>query len=117
MSTVLYEKRNRVAYVTINRPDVMNCVDAATAGALVQAWEDFRDDDDAFVAVITGAGDRAFCAGADLKSAAMVGVTDQARSPDRDRRLQYGRSRWIPARRRCECCRPAARNELRSATC
>jgi enoyl-CoA hydratase len=106
MSTVLYEKRNRVAYITINRPDVMNCVDAATAAALVQAWEDFRDDDDSFVAVIAGAGDRAFCAGADLKSAAMVGVTGQARSPDRDRRLAYSGPGYMGYTRKADIFKP-----------
>ncbi len=65
----LYEKRNHVFFVTINRPEVMNCVDSETAGLLTEAWKTFRDDDDAYVAVLTGAGDKSFCAGADLKQA------------------------------------------------
>ena len=65
----LYEKKNHVFYVTINRPEVMNCVDSETAGLLTEAWKTFRDDDDAYVAVLTGAGDKSFCAGADLKQA------------------------------------------------
>ena len=46
MSTVLYEKRERVAYITINRPEAMNSVNPPTAQALAEAWEAFRDDDD-----------------------------------------------------------------------
>jgi enoyl-CoA hydratase/carnithine racemase len=66
MPKVLYEKRNRVAYITINRPDVMNCIDPEAASALAAAWQDFRDDDQSYLAIITGAGDTAFCAGFDL---------------------------------------------------
>jgi enoyl-CoA hydratase len=74
MSEVLYEKRGHVAYMTINRPEVMNCVDPETASALAAAWQDFRDDDSAYVAVITGAGDRAFCAGFDLTTIGSANV-------------------------------------------
>jgi enoyl-CoA hydratase len=103
---VLYEKRNRVAYITINRPEVMNCVDATTAAALVRAWEDFRDDDDAFVAVVTGAGDRAFCSGADLKSADMVGLPGQPRSMDRERRQAYAGPGYMGYTRRADIFKP-----------
>jgi len=64
---VLYEKRDRVAYVTINRPEAKNAIDPETHQLLWQTWEDFRDDDALDVAILTGAGD-AFCAGADLKT-------------------------------------------------
>jgi enoyl-CoA hydratase/carnithine racemase len=67
MSKVLYEKRDRIAYVTINRPEARNAVDPETHELLRSAWEDFRDDDSVDVAILTGAGD-AFCAGADLKT-------------------------------------------------
>jgi enoyl-CoA hydratase len=63
---VLTEKEGHVFYITINRPDKMNCIDAETEDLLVNAWHAFKDDEDAFVAVITGAGDTAFCSGADL---------------------------------------------------
>ncbi len=59
---------NHVASITINRPDRMNAMDAEHYGGLSAAWERVRDDADIRVAVITGAGDRAFSAGADLKS-------------------------------------------------
>ena len=64
---VLYEKRDRIAHVTLNRPDARNAVDPAMHRMLWETWEDFRDDDSVDVAIVTGAGD-AFCAGADLKT-------------------------------------------------
>jgi enoyl-CoA hydratase/carnithine racemase len=67
MSKVLYEKRDRIAYVTLNRPEARNAVDPETHELLWQTWEDFRDDDALDVAILTGVGD-AFCAGADLKT-------------------------------------------------
>jgi enoyl-CoA hydratase/carnithine racemase len=66
MPPVIYEKRDRIAYVTLNRPEAMNAVDPEMHEALWRTWEDFRDDDALDVAILTGAGD-AFCAGADLK--------------------------------------------------
>jgi len=67
MSTVLYEQTDRIVTITLNRPEALNSVDPETQEALVQAWSRFRDDDSAWVAILTGAGDRAFSAGADLK--------------------------------------------------
>jgi enoyl-CoA hydratase/carnithine racemase len=67
LAKVLYEKRDRVAYVTLNRPEVKNAIDPETHELLWRTWEDFRDDDAVDVAILTGAGD-AFCAGADLKT-------------------------------------------------
>jgi len=65
--SILYEKRGRIAILTINRPEAMNALDPETSQAMVEAWTDFRDDADLWVAIVTGAGDKAFCAGADLK--------------------------------------------------
>jgi enoyl-CoA hydratase/carnithine racemase len=64
---VLYEKRDRIAYVTLNRPDAKNAIDRETHHLLWETWEDFAADDSVDVAILTGAGD-AFCAGADLKT-------------------------------------------------
>ena len=63
---VLYEKRDRIAYVTINRPEARNAVSPEVHRAMIAAWADFDADDEVDVAILTGAGD-AFCAGADLK--------------------------------------------------
>jgi enoyl-CoA hydratase/carnithine racemase len=68
MTTVSYDKRDRIAYVTIDRPAARNAIDLETHEALCAAWADFRDDDAVDVAILTGAGDEAFCAGADLKT-------------------------------------------------
>jgi enoyl-CoA hydratase/carnithine racemase len=72
---ILYDERGHIAYVTINRPDRRNAIDPATSHDLKQAFEDFKADDDAWVAILTGAGDQAFSAGADLvaMSAALSG--------------------------------------------
>jgi enoyl-CoA hydratase/carnithine racemase len=67
MSKLLYEKRDRIAYLTLNRPDAKNAIDPDLHKLLWEAWEDFRDDDAVDVAILTGAGD-AFSAGADLKT-------------------------------------------------
>ena len=55
--------------ITIDRPERMNAIGPVTRRELVDAWTRFRDDDDALVGVLTGAGDDAFCAGGDLKAA------------------------------------------------
>ena len=67
MPSVLYEQKDRIVTITINRPDAMNAIDPETNQALIEAWTRFRDDDAAWVAILTGAGDKAFSAGADLK--------------------------------------------------
>jgi E-phenylitaconyl-CoA hydratase len=68
MPTVLYEQTGPIATITLNRPEAMNAIDPPTHEALLAAWTRFRDDDSAWVAILTGAGDRAFSAGADLKT-------------------------------------------------
>jgi enoyl-CoA hydratase/carnithine racemase len=68
VSRLLYEKRDRIAYLTINRPEARNAIDPDVHEAMIDAWADFRDDDAVDVAILTGAGDEAFCAGADLKT-------------------------------------------------
>jgi len=65
---ISYAQDGPVTLITIERPERMNAIGARTHRELVDAWGRFRDDDDAYVAVLTGAGDRAFCAGGDLKS-------------------------------------------------
>ena len=72
MSVLLYEKKGRIAYLTLNRPEKRNALSYELLGELEKAWIDFRDDDDLWVAVLTGAG-RAFCAGLDLRERAAQG--------------------------------------------
>jgi dehydration protein DpgD len=65
-----YEKQGRVATITLNRPEVMNALHLEAHLELKEIWEDFRDDPELWVAILTGAGDRAFSAGNDLKATA-----------------------------------------------
>lgn len=64
-----YELDGHVATITYNRPEALNAINGELRQELNDAWLRFRDDEDAWVAIVTGAG-RAFCVGADLKDAA-----------------------------------------------
>lgn len=70
---------DRVLVITLNRPGVRNAVDGDAADLLAAAWERFREDDDLWVAVLTGAGDKAFCAGADLGAVETLGPGPDAK--------------------------------------
>ena len=76
---VVYEKRGHVAYVTLNRPERMNALDAKSHAELIEVFDDFAADDGAWVAIVTGAGDRAFCAGNDLKATADASARGERR--------------------------------------
>ena len=76
---VVYEKRGHVAYVTLNRPERMNALDAQSHAELIEVFDDFAADDGAWVAIVTGAGDRAFCAGNDLKATADASARGERR--------------------------------------
>jgi len=64
------EREGPVTLITIDRPERENAIGPVVSRELVEAWRDFRDDGEQLVAVLTGAGGKAFCAGADLKAAA-----------------------------------------------
>ncbi len=63
---VLFEKRNKIAYVTINRPERRNSLNAEVRRLLAQAWREIRDDSGIWIGILTGTGDQSFCAGGDL---------------------------------------------------
>ena len=65
---LIYEVKDKVAYITINRPEAMNAMDPEVYEGISRAWVDVRDNQDVWVAIVTGAGQKAFTAGADLKS-------------------------------------------------
>lgn len=67
MPDLLYEKRDGVAMLTFNRPERRNAISPELMVSLAEAWLDFRDDPEARVAILTGAGSEAFCAGGDLQ--------------------------------------------------
>lgn len=97
LSEVLYEVHGPVRVIKINRPDVRNCIGPTTHRELIEAWRRFRDDDRALVAVMTGVGDKAFCAGADLKRVAELVPRTAAEidANNRGERPGYlGPSRW-----------------------
>jgi crotonobetainyl-CoA hydratase/dehydration protein DpgD len=78
VNRVRYVKEDHVARVTLDRPDVLNAMDLRTHEELAVIWDDVEADDDVRVAVLTGAGDRAFSVGQDLKERARLdadGVT------------------------------------------
>jgi enoyl-CoA hydratase len=70
--TLIYERDEHVVTLTYNRPDQHNAVNRRMNEELHHAWQRFRDDDDAFVLVLTGAGETTFCAGWDLADAAAL---------------------------------------------
>jgi enoyl-CoA hydratase/carnithine racemase len=70
MAVVEYKKEGRLARIIINRPEAMNALNSDVFQGLRNAFNDFRDDDDLWVAILTGAGDEAFCAGWDIKELA-----------------------------------------------
>ena len=76
---VLTERRGRTFVVSINRPDVRNCVDGDTAALLFAAVEALKADDALDVMILTGAGTDAFCSGADLKNIGTLGARHNAR--------------------------------------
>lgn len=97
MPALIYEKKDRIAYLTLNRPESMNAINSEMREALAEAWNDFNSDDDAWVAIISGAGERAFCAGMDLKERAARdggGVGRQQRRPLTS--LALGLNVWKP---------------------
>lgn len=84
--TLLYEQDEHVVTLAYNRPDQHNAINRTMNAELQHAWQRFRDDDDAFVLVITGAGETTFCAGWDLQDAA---ETTELGDYDRYRRELY----------------------------
>jgi enoyl-CoA hydratase len=93
---IAYEQRGRTRVIRFNRPEVRNCIGPQTHRELIAAWTDFRDDDSAHVAIITGTGDKAFCAGGDLKAEGLVPFDqEEIAAHDRGERPGIlGPSRW-----------------------
>ncbi|MFH1539147.1 MAG: enoyl-CoA hydratase-related protein [bacterium] len=87
-----YEKKGRIAVITINRPEAMNALDRDMTRRLVEAWTEFRDDDDLWVAILTGAGEKSFCAGADLKEMGEYNrrTTPEERIADKEKNPGFG---------------------------
>jgi enoyl-CoA hydratase/carnithine racemase len=73
MSVLLEKRANGVAVVTINRPQAMNSLDVPAKERFGEIWQEIADDPQVRVVILTGAGDRAFCAGSDIKEIARTG--------------------------------------------
>jgi enoyl-CoA hydratase/carnithine racemase len=68
--TLIYEKKDRVATITLNRPERLNAINEVMSRELPQAWTDVTNDPDVIVAIVTAAGEKSFCTGFDMMSAA-----------------------------------------------
>jgi enoyl-CoA hydratase len=73
-----FEKRNQIAFLTIARPKVLNALNASTMQELTQAFHAVQEDDDVRAAILTGEGDKAFVAGADITELALLDATAAA---------------------------------------
>ena len=80
LENVLYDKKGAIAYVTLNRPKVMNALNQKTWENLRTAFEDVRDDPAIRGSVLTGAGDKAFIAGADISELATITALEAKKS-------------------------------------
>ncbi|SER81887.1 enoyl-CoA hydratase/isomerase family protein [Psychrobacillus sp. OK032] len=94
---IIFEVKNRIATITINRPEVMNAMDPETYKELSDAWIEVRDNPDIWAAIVTGAGEKAFTAGADLKKT----ITQRPEKSDlfltqKEQLLNRGLEVWKP---------------------
>src|SRR5215468_7086288 len=79
-TNVLYEKKDAIAYITLNRPKVLNALNKSIIAELKAAFEDARDDSEVRGVILTGAGDKAFAAGADISELAHVAAFEAEQS-------------------------------------
>src|SRR5258706_8969549 len=80
LENVLYEKKGAVAYITLNRPKVLNALNQRTWEELRSAFEDARDDAEVRGIIVTGAGDKAFAAGGDIRELAKTTAVEAEKS-------------------------------------
>ena len=78
-NSVLLEKRNNAFWITINRPEKRNAINGEVVAGIARGYRTAHDDNDVRVIVLTGAGDKAFCAGADLQATGAAFATDFAK--------------------------------------
>ncbi|MFC1885698.1 enoyl-CoA hydratase/isomerase family protein [Thermodesulfobacteriota bacterium] len=77
MEYIKYDKRDNIAIITIDRAERLNALNLSAMREIGECWKRFRDDGSAWVAILTSAGDRAFCVGADLKDDSRTGEEDE----------------------------------------
>ena len=82
MAEFMYEKKGRIAILTINRPEARNAMNRAVWDGLIKAWTDVGDDPDIWAAIVTATGDKAFSSGQDLKEVAeWMAIPEDKRPP------------------------------------
>lgn len=87
---VLYEKREHTAIVTINRPEVLNALHYPANEEMFDLWTDIMDDPEVWTVILTGSGDRAFCAGADIKYSTTLTTRPESGAREAsDSRIQF----------------------------
>lgn len=79
---LIYKKKNHIATMRLNRPEARNAFDPELVCAMAEAWEDYKNDQDLRCAILTGTGDKSFCAGADLSR--LIPLITGARKPEND---------------------------------
>ena len=80
MSAVLYEKHDNTAWVTLNRPEAKNMMNAEVFAGLLDAWQEIRDDREVRAVVLTAAGEVDFCVGGDLSE--LIPLWTRAKQPE-----------------------------------
>ena len=94
-SQIIYEAHEEIRVIRFNRPEVMNCIGPVAHTELVHAWSRFRVDEGAKVAIITGSGEKAFCAGGDLKDPPVSAEPAEVAAHNRGEKPGYlGPTRW-----------------------
>ncbi len=105
LENILYEKKGAVAYITLNRPKVLNALNQRTWEELRSAFEDARDDAEVRGIIVTGAGDKAFAAGADISELAKATAVEAEKSSSygqsrrESRQAGHRRGEWLCPRR------------------
>jgi len=95
-ATIIYNKKNHVGYITLNRPEVNNIINRQLARELEDICCQINQDDDIYVVVITGAGDKAFCCGSELERLIQAGGAVEASSAKlKDRREGYSAAKAV----------------------
>ena len=94
---LLYEKKGHIAYITINRPQALNSMNKAVWEGIIKAWEDVRDDINIWVAIVSAAGEKAFCAGQDLKEMGeWMSIPEAERPPFPIPEVNPMKGLWVP---------------------
>lgn len=89
-----YEKKGRIAYITLNRPEAQNAFDPETVIELIDAWKDYREDKELRCAIITGTGDEVFSSGADLKR--LIPLVTGVRQPETEADKAIQKDPFLP---------------------